>query len=79
MEDIIVEKHKVKEGMIELVANQIYNKITKLINERRERLGIKGGAKIVKPIRNYDSFDSDNNGNLKFKCGKEDIYIYIYW
>ena len=64
-----------KEDRIELVASQIYDKITKLINERRERLGIKGGAKIVEPIRNYDSFYLDDNGNLNFKNGKEDKYI----
>ena len=73
--DIMLEKRKVKEDTIELVANQIYDRITKLINYRRERLGMKGGAKIVEPLRNYDSFDLDDNGNLNFKYGKEDIYI----
>ena len=55
-----------EEDMIELVSNQIYDKITKLFNERRKRLGIKGGANIVNPIRDYDSFDIDDNGNLTF-------------
>ena len=64
-----------KEDTIELVANQIYDKITKLFNERKKTLGIKGGAKIAEPIRNYDRFNLDNNGNLNFKYGKEDIYI----
>ena len=49
--NITLEKRKVKEDTIELVANQIYDKITKLFNERRKRLGIKGGANIVEPIR----------------------------
>ena len=41
-----------------------------------EKLGIKGGAKLaVEPIRNYDSFDLDDNGNLNFKYGKENICI----
>ena len=45
-----------KEDTIELVANQICNRITKLINDRIvRRSGRKGG--IVEPIRNYDSFD----------------------
>ena len=39
---------------------------------RRERLGIKGGAKIVEPIRNYDSFNLDDNGNLTF-VRKDDV------
>ena len=57
MGNITLEKHKVKEDTIELVANQIYDKITKLFNERRKRLGIKGSANIVEPMRHYDSFD----------------------
>ena len=32
----------------------------------RKRLGIKGGASIKEPIRNYDNFDLDHNGNLTF-------------
>ena len=64
--NITLEKHNVKEDMIELVANQIYDKITKLFNEMRNRLGIKGGANTVESIRDYDSFDIDDNGNLTF-------------
>ena len=64
--NIMLEKRKVKEGTIELVANHIYDKITTLINKSRERLGIKGGAKLVEPIRNYDSLNLDNTGNLTF-------------
>ena len=29
-------------------------------------MGIKGSANIVEPIRDYDSFDIDDNGNLTF-------------
>ena len=39
---------------------------TKLFNDRRKRLGIKGGAKIVEPIRSSDSSNLDDNGNLTF-------------
>ena len=53
-----------KESTKKLVANQIYDKITTLVNERRKALGIKGGAKIVEPIRNYDCLNLDDNGNL---------------
>ena len=63
---IMLDRDTVKEDTIELVANQIYNKITELFNEKRKRLGIKGGANIVEPIRDYDSFDIDDNGNLTF-------------
>ena len=64
MGNITLEKRKVKEDTIELAANQIYDKITKLFNDRRKRLGIKGGANIAEPIRDYDSFDTDDNGNF---------------
>ena len=57
-EDLIHMKTTTKE----LVANQIYDRITKLFNERRKRFGIKGDANIVEPIRDYDSFDMDENG-----------------
>ena len=61
-----LEKNKVKEDTIELVANQMYDEMTMLINDRRKPLGKKGGTKIVEPIRNSDSFDLDDNGNLTF-------------
>ena len=35
--NITLEKRKVKEDTTELVANQIYDKIAKLFNERRRR------------------------------------------
>ena len=46
VEDIMLDKNKMKKDMIELIANQIYDKITNIINDRRKRSGIKGGAKI---------------------------------
>ena len=55
--DITIDKLRLKKSTIELIVNEMYDKITKLFNERRKRLGIKGGAKIEEPIRNYDSFD----------------------
>ena len=44
----------------------MYDKIAELFNERRKRLGIKGGANIEEPIVNHESFDLDDNGNLTF-------------
>ena len=64
--NITLERNEMKEDTIELVANQIYDRITKLINDRRKRLGIKGGANIEKPIRNCDNFDLDDHDNLTF-------------
>ena len=39
--DIMLVKRKVKKDTIELVANPIYDKITKLINDRRKKIGCK--------------------------------------
>ena len=64
--DVMLDKGKLKKGTIGLVANQIYDKMTKLFNDVRQRLGIKGGANIEEPIRNYNNFDLDDNGNLNF-------------
>ena len=36
-------------------------------------MGIKGGANIVEPIRDYDSFNIDDNGNLSFERKNEVI------
>ena len=73
--NITLEKNKVKEDTTELVVNQIYDRITTLINERGKRLDIKGGANIVEPIRNYDSFNLDDNGNLTFVRKNEKVDI----
>ena len=64
--DITLEIDKVKDDTIELVASQMYDRITKLINDRSKRLGIKGGANIEEPIRDHNSVDLDDNGNLNF-------------
>ena len=44
--DIMLDKDKLKNDTVELVANQIYDKMTKLFNDARQRLGIKGGANM---------------------------------
>ena len=64
--NIKTDKLRLKKDTIELVANQIYDRMTKLFNDTRKRLGIKGGANIEKPVRNYDCFDLDDNGNFTF-------------
>ena len=64
--DITLDKDKLKKDTIKLVVNQIYDKMTTLFNYARQRLAIKGAANIEEPIRNYDSFNLDDNGNLTF-------------
>ena len=39
-------KDRFKHGTIELIANQIYDKLTLLFNNARKRFGIKGGEPI---------------------------------
>ena len=51
LRDITINtKEVLKRDTIELIANEIYDKLTKLFNDRRKRLGIKGG----KPINQTD-------------------------
>ena len=42
----------------------MYDKITKLFSDRRKRLGIKGVAKVVEPIRSSDYLNLDDSGHL---------------
>ena len=53
-----------KHDTIELIANQIYDKLTISFNDTRKRSGIKKGIPIAEPIRKYDNFDLDNDGKL---------------
>ena len=71
----IKTKNALKKDTIELIANQIYDKVTKLFNERRKRLGIKGGMPIAEPIRNYDNFKLKADGTLSYKYKKTVIYL----
>ena len=50
-----------------MIANQIYDRLTKLFNDGRKRLGIKGGKPIAEPIRNYDKFELADDGALSYK------------
>ena len=60
-------KNVLKNDTIELIANEIYDKLTKLFNDRRKRLGIKGGKPIIDPIRDYSKFKLKNDGALSYK------------
>ena len=59
-------KDAFKRGTLELVANQIYDRLTILFDDTRKRLGIHNGEPIVKPIRNYDNFKLSDDGELTF-------------
>ena len=74
--DITIKtKNALKKDTIELIANQIYDKVTKLFNDRRKRIGIKGGMPIADPIRNYDNFKLKADGTLSYKYKTTVIYL----
>ena len=50
----------------ELVANQIYDKLTTMFNNNRKRLGIRKGEPALDPIRKYDNFKLADDGALTF-------------
>ena len=68
-------KNALKKDTIELIANEIYDKLTKLFNDRRKRLGIKGGTPIIDPIRDYSKFKLKNDGTLSYKYKTTVIYL----
>ena len=59
-------KNAFKHGTTELIAKQIYDKLTTLFNNSRKRLGIQKGEPIVDPIRNYDKFKLADDGELTY-------------
>ena len=75
MEITYKTKDALKRDTIELIANEIYDKLTKLFNDRRKRLGIKGGMSIVGPIRDYSKFKLKTDGTLSYKYKKTVIYL----
>ena len=52
---------------IELVANQIYDKLTIFFNNDRKRFGIQGGKPIIEPMGEYKNFKLTKNGKLSYK------------
>ena len=71
----IKTKNALKRDTIELIANQIYDKLTKLFNDRRKRLDIKGGIPIAEPIRDYSKFKLKIDGTLSYKYKKTVINL----
>ena len=49
-----------------MVANQIYDKLTILLNDTRKKLGIKRGIPIIDPIRNYDNLKLADDGEISY-------------
>ena len=60
-------KDALKHGTIELVANQIYDRLTIYFNNHRKRFGIKKGEPIIDPTREYLNFELSDDGEITYK------------
>ena len=70
-------KDVLKKDTIELVANQIYDKLTDMFNNARERFGIENGTPI-EPLRKYNNFKLDDDGSLTFVYKSKSKRTVIY-
>ena len=76
LRDITINnKEALKRDTIELIANEIYDKLTKLFNDRRKGSGIKGGKPINEPIRDYSKFKLKTDGTLSYEYKKTVINL----
>ena len=50
----------------ELVANEMYDKLTILLNNTRKRFGTQEGAPILDPVRNYNNFKLADDGTPSY-------------
>ena len=60
------DKNALKRDTIELVANQIYDRLTILFNNDWKRFGIQGGEPLIEPMREYQNFKLTKNGKLSY-------------
>ena len=61
-----ISKNALKKAPTDLVADQIYDKLTNLLNDTRKKLGIKRGIPIIEPIRNYANFKLADAGEISY-------------
>ena len=59
-------KNALKRDTIELVANQIYDRLTIFFNNNRKRFGLQGGEPIIEPMREYRNFKLTKTGKLSY-------------
>ena len=62
----MILKDALKHETTELIADQIYDRLTTLLNNTRKKFGILKGIPKVEPIRNYDNFKLADNGPLSY-------------
>ena len=63
--ETLIYVDEVRDDIEELVANQIYDKLTNMFNNARERFGTENGTPI-EPLRKYNNFKLDDDGSLTF-------------
>ena len=63
--EMLIYVDEVRDDIEELVANQIYDKLTNMFNNARDRFGIENGTPI-EPLRKYNNFKLDDDGSLTF-------------
>ena len=63
--ETLIYVDEVRNDIEELVANQIYGKLTNMFNNARERFGIENGTPI-EPLRKYNNFKLYDDGSLTF-------------
>ena len=59
-------KYALKHDTIELVANQIYDKLITMFNNDRKRFGIQKGELLLNPIRKYENVKLADHGELTY-------------
>ena len=64
--ETLIHVDSTRNDIEELVANQIYDKLTNIFNKARERLGINNGTPIEEPTIRYNSFKLADDGSLTF-------------
>ena len=65
-EETLIYIDSTRHDIEELVANQIYDKLTTMFNNSRKRLDIRKGEPVLDPIRKYDNFKLADDGSLTF-------------
>ena len=63
-EETLILMDLTRNDIEELVANQVYDKLTTMFNRARERLGIENGTPIEEPSIRYNSFKLADDGSL---------------
>ena len=69
------DRDKFKCGTMELIANEIYDKLTTLFNNSRRRLVIHKGEPIEEPLRDYRNFKLADDGELTYAYKRTVIYL----